>query len=79
MDTVEQSKIFGAYTNTTLNIYEPAHDKTYNKTCVTNEDSDQPVHLPSMARVLVYPTLVSLKAHAISEDSELTARMRRLT
>ena len=26
---------------------EPGHDKTYNKTCVTSNDSDQPVH-PSM-------------------------------
>ena len=26
--------------------YEPAHKKTYNKTCVTSKDSDQPVHLP---------------------------------
>ena len=23
--------------------YVPAHDKTYNKTCVTSKDSDQPV------------------------------------
>ena len=27
---------------------KPAHDKTYNKTCVTSKDSDQPVHSPSM-------------------------------
>ena len=32
--------------------YEPAHDKPYNKTCVTRKDSDQPVHPPSMAMVL---------------------------
>ena len=31
--------------------------KTYNKTCVTSKDSDQPVHPPSMARVLVHPSL----------------------
>ena len=36
--------------------YEPAHDKTYNKTCVTSKDSDQPVHPPSMPMVLVYPS-----------------------
>ena len=24
--------------------YEPSHDNTYNKTCATSEDSDQPVH-----------------------------------
>ena len=35
--------------------YEPARDKNYNNTCVTNKNSDQPVHPPSIARVLVYP------------------------
>ena len=30
---------------------EPAHDKTYNKTCVTCEDSDQPANLHSLIRV----------------------------
>ena len=30
---------------------EQEHNKTYNKTCVT--DSDQPVHPPSTTRVLV--------------------------
>ena len=41
---------------------EPTHDKTYNKTCVTNKDSDQPVHPSSLAMVLVYPSLDSLEA-----------------
>ena len=40
-------------------IFRPADDKTYNKTCVTSKDSDQPVHPPSMARVLVYPSFNS--------------------
>ena len=31
--------------------YEPAYDKTYNKTCGTRKDSDQPVHLHSLIRV----------------------------
>ena len=35
--------------------YEPAHDKTYNNSCMTSKDSDQPVHSPSMAMVFVYP------------------------
>ena len=26
-----------------IKINEPAHDKSYNKTCVTSKDSDQPV------------------------------------
>ena len=39
-------------------LYEPADDKTYNKTCATSEDSDQPIqtdqslcwsHVPSTA------------------------------
>ena len=34
----------------------------YNKTRVTSKVSDQPVHPPSMARVLVYSSLDSLKA-----------------
>ena len=41
--------------------YEPAHDKTYQKTCVTSKGSDQPVHPANMARVLVSPSLGSLK------------------
>ena len=32
---------------------EPAHAKTYNKTCVTSNDPDQLVHPPIMARVLI--------------------------
>ena len=42
--------------------YETVHDKTYNKTCVTSKDLDQPVHPPSKARVLVYLSLDSLEA-----------------
>ena len=42
-------------------INEPAHDKIYNKTCVNSKDSDQPVHPPSMARFLVYPSLDGLE------------------
>ena len=37
-----------------LLIFVPALDKTYNYTCMTSKDSDQLVHLPSMAKVLVY-------------------------
>ena len=32
-------------------LFEPVHDKTYKKNSVTNEDSDQPVHLPNLIRV----------------------------
>ena len=37
--------------------YEPVHNKTYNKTCVNSKDSDQPVHPPSIEKVVVYPFL----------------------
>ena len=39
--------------------YEPAHHKTYDKTCMTSLDSARPVHPPSMPRVLVYLSLDS--------------------
>ena len=45
-------------------LLESAHDKTYNKTCVTSKGTDQPVHPPSIARALVYPSLDSLDADA---------------
>ena len=32
-------------------IYEPAHNKTYNKTCATSEDLDQTAHPRSLIRV----------------------------
>ena len=40
------------------NKFEPAHNKTYNnKACVTSKSSDQPVHLLSLAKATVYPSL----------------------
>ena len=56
------------------------YDKIYSKTCVTSNNSDQPVHPSSIARVLVYPTVDSpdAKVYAISEDSDQTAWMHRL-
>ena len=36
--------------------------KTYNKTCVTSKDSDQPVRPPSIAKVLVHLSLASPEA-----------------
>ena len=35
-------------------ITEPTHDKTYNKTGATSEDSDQPAHLRGLIRVFAY-------------------------
>ena len=52
--------------------FEPAHDFTYNKTSVINQDSDQSFHLPSMARVHVYPSLDRL------ETVEDTCEQQRL-
>ena len=49
----------------------PVHDKIYNKTC-DQQNSDQPVHSRSTARVLVYPSLDNLKAE------EGTCDQRRL-
>ena len=43
-------------------LNEPAHEKTYNKTFVISKYSDQPVHPPSMARVIVHLFLDSLEA-----------------
>ena len=47
---------------------------------MTSKDSEQPVHPPSIARDLIHPSLDSLEAvdHAISKDSDQTARMCRL-
>ena len=50
---------------------EPAHDKTYSKTCVASKDSDQTVHPPSMARFLIYLSLDSL---AVVDDILLYPR-----
>ena len=41
---------------------EPAHDKTFNKTCVISRVLDQPVCPLSMASIPVYPSLDSLEA-----------------
>ena len=51
---------------------QSAHDKTYNKTCVTSKDSDKTVHPLSMTRLLVYPSLDS------PESVEGTCDLRRL-
>ena len=47
------SSISGTSTNIKMDLFkfEPAHNKTYNKTYATSEDSDQPVHLHSLLRV----------------------------
>ena len=31
--------------NVIIETYEPAHDKTYKKTCATSENSDQSLHM----------------------------------
>ena len=35
----------------TMKLLEPAHDKTYDKTCVTSKDSGQPAYLHSLISV----------------------------
>ena len=54
-----------------IKTFEPMHDKTYNKICVTRKDSDQPVHPPSMVRGLVFSSLKS------PESVESTCDQRR--
>ena len=58
-------------------IFEPVHDKTYNKTCATSKDSDQPVYPPSMAllRVLGLPSLHSLEAIEDTWDQQRLIRL----
>ena len=51
-------------------VFEPAHDRTYNKTCVAN--NDRPVHPPIEAMVLVY---LSLDSSIVAEG---TCDQRRL-
>ena len=51
-------------------LFEPAHDKTYNKTCGTSKTTYRPIHPHSMASVPVHPSLDSLEdveANTISE------------
>ena len=53
--------------------------ETYNKTFVTSKDSDQPVHPPSVTRVIVYQSLDSPEAVKDTCDQQrLTARKRIL-
>ena len=63
-------------------MFEPLKfdcDKTYDNTCVTGKDSDQPVHPPSMARVLVYPSLDSPGAVEGTCDQRRLIRLRDLS
>ena len=43
----------------TNQTYGPLHDKTNKMTCAPSEDSDQPVHLPSLMRIFA----VRMKKH----------------
>ena len=47
-------------------LIEPAHDKTYNMTLVTSEDSDQPAHTRSLIRV--FADRMSSAASKLSKD-----------
>ena len=48
---------------------EPTHDKTYNKTCATSEDSDQPAHLRSLIRVFADRTCLVQPSGYPKKDS----------
>ena len=54
----------------------PAHDQTYNNTCVTSKVSDQHVHPLSMARALVYSSLDSQEAVESAYDQRKLIRLR---
>ena len=43
-------------------VYESACEKTYNKTCMTSKELDQPANPPSMARVFVHSSFDSVEA-----------------
>ena len=64
----KESTLFKKKTN------EPSHDKTNKMACVPSEDSDQRGHPLCAQRVAKDPMIL----HADSEDSDQTARMRRL-
>ena len=49
-------------------INKPAHDKTYNKTCATSEDSDQPAHPRSLIRVFAGRSHVPFTASWLSKE-----------
>ena len=53
-----------------------SHDKTYNKTCVTGEDSVQPVYPPSTAMLPVYPSLDSPEGVEGTCDQQRLIRLR---
>ena len=64
-----------------IKTWEPAHDKTYNKTCAISEGSDQPAHPRSLIRVFAdrmcplqppgYPKRDKRKSFLEREDDEL--------
>ena len=64
-----------------LEVYEPVHNKTYNKTCATSKDSDRPAHPRSPIRVfadrmhLLQPPGYSKRDN---ENHSHTGRMYRL-
>ena len=53
---------------------EPVDNKTYNKTCTTSKDSDQPVHPPIIAMILSYPALDRLEAVEGTCDAQTDLR-----
>ena len=52
--------------------------KTYNKTCVTSKDSDQPVHLVRMPRVRFHTSLASPEAVEGTCDQQTNQTVRTL-
>ena len=69
-------KLYGSFKE----IQEPQRQETYLWTSALREDSDQPAHLCSLIRIWAHFGIVKdgMFLHVDNEDSNQTARMRRL-
>ena len=54
---------------------EPAHNKTYSKSCATSKVSDQPAHLRRLIRVLAYRMFLLLGYSKRDERGPLPYRI----
>ena len=59
-------------------LNKPQHEKMYLLSCAPNEDSNQPAQSAQSNQRLRYPYAEMSVRNAPSEDSDQTARMRRL-
>ena len=67
--------------DTYLHLVEPPRQKTYLRTCMSSENSNQPVHSFNFIRIITGRIWLAKDAkflNADNQDSNQTARMRRL-